>query len=145
MKVFLDTNILLDLLLDRAPHAEAAESLLAVIEAGKAQGFVSGITVSNLYYILHDLNKRKDPLPSIASLLSILEVVPTSKKILLDAMEHGFKDYEDGIQYASALTARCTHLVTRNTKDFRKASLSVVTAAEACSLLAIAKTLDRLP
>jgi predicted nucleic acid-binding protein len=135
MRVFLDTNILLDLLLDRAPHADSAEALVAAIESGKAHGFISGVTVSNLYYILHDLHKRKDPLPLIAALLGFLEVVPTSKKILLEAMTGGFKDYEDGIQHASALAARCTHLVTRDPKGFRAAKTAVVTAGEMCALL----------
>ena len=130
MKIFLDTNILLDLLLDREPHADAAVEVLSAIEEGKAKGFVAGITVSNLHYILHDVNKRKDPLPALKSLLGILDVVPTSKEILLAAMGGGFKDYEDGIQNASAVASRCTHLVTRNTRDFRKSSLVVVNAVE---------------
>lgn len=135
MRLFLDTNILLDFLLDRPPFAESSEELLRAIEAGKAKGFISGITVSNLYYVLHDINKRKDPLPSLAALLAVLEVVPTSKPLLLEAMNSGFKDFEDGIQNASAVSARCDHLVTRNGKDFRKSKLNIVTAAEASVLL----------
>jgi predicted nucleic acid-binding protein len=135
MRLFLDTNILLDFLLDRTPFAEPSEEVLQAIEAGKAKGFVSGITVANLYYVLHDINKRKDPLPSLAALLAILDVVPTSKPLLLEAMNGGFKDFEDGIQNASAMAARCDHIVTRNGKDFRKSKLSVVTAAEAGVLL----------
>ncbi|MEK7390975.1 MAG: PIN domain-containing protein [Fibrobacterota bacterium] len=135
MKIFLDTNILLDVLMDREPHAQSAEELLNEISSGKAKGFVSGITIPNMYYVLHDLGKRKNPLPSLATLLGMLEVVPTSKSILLEAMDPGFKDYEDGIQHASALAAHCTHLVTRNTKDFRKARINVVTAAEMGVLL----------
>lgn len=135
MKIFLDTNILLDVLLDRAPHADAAEELLNEIASGKAKGYVAAITIPNMYYVLHDLNKRKSPLPSLATLLGILDVVPTSKSILLDAMDPGFKDYEDGIQHASALAAHCTYLVTRNAKDYKKARLNVVNASEMAVLL----------
>lgn len=135
IRIFVDTNILVDLLLDRAPHAEAAEALLSQIEKGEARGFVAGITISNLYYILHDINKRKNPLPSLAALMEILEVVPTTKRILLDAMESGLKDYEDGIQHVSALAVRCTHLATRNPKDFRNSSLVVGNAAEIGALV----------
>ncbi len=135
MRIFLDTNILLDFLLDRKPHSEPAEELLQAIESGKAKGCVAGITISNIYYILNDLEKRKDPLPALTTLLEFLEVVPTSKQVLQDAMKSGFKDFEDGIQHASAMTAHCRHLVTRNTKDFKKAKLSVVSAAEMAVLL----------
>jgi predicted nucleic acid-binding protein len=134
VKAFLDTNILLDLLLDRGPYAEAAEDLLALVESGAFPGYVSAITISNIHYILKDLHKHKDPLPALGSLLSFLEVVPTSKKILLDAMDGGFKDYEDGIQYASALSAKCTHLVTRNARDFKRSRIPVVSASEMCAL-----------
>lgn len=137
MKLFLDTNILLDLLLDRAPHAEAAVRVLAAIEAGQVAGFIAGITIPNIHYILHDLHKRRDPYPALGSLLELLEVVPTSKKILQDALQSGFKDYEDGIQHASALAARCTHLVTRNARDYRKSKLTVATATEMAALLGV--------
>jgi predicted nucleic acid-binding protein len=135
MKLFLDTNILLDLLLDREPHADAAVRILSAVEAGKATGYIAGITLPNVHYILRDLHKRRDPRPVLESLLGFLEVVPTSKKILQEALVSGFKDYEDGIQHASAVAARCTHLVTRNTRDFRNSRMVVATASEMAALL----------
>jgi predicted nucleic acid-binding protein len=116
------------------PNAAAAEELLTLVESGTLQGFVSAITISNIHHILKDLHKHKDPLPALGSLLSFLEVVPTSKKILLEAMEGGFKDYEDGIQHASAVTAKCTHLVTRDARDFKRSRIPVVSDSEMCAL-----------
>lgn len=130
MRIFLDTNILVDLCLDRQPHALCAQRLIESIEAGHAKAHIAAISLTNLYYLLHDLNKKRDVRKDIGMLLDLLTVVATDEELLRRALGNGFKDFEDGIQYESALACQAVVLVTRNRKDFRASKIELLDACE---------------
>lgn len=130
MKIFLDTNILVDLCLDRQPHSLCAQQVLEAVEAGAIEAHIAAISLTNLYYLLNDLNKKKDTRSDIATLCALLEVAPTDKAILEAALANGFKDFEDGIQYESALACSAQYLISRNKKDFKKSRIPVLDACE---------------
>lgn len=126
MRILIDTDVLLDLALDRAPHAEAASRILDGVQRGVLSGVVAWHTVSNLYYLLASCSDRKRALEFIRDLTGIVEVAPTGSAALRTALNLDMSDFEDAMQVAEALAAGVDVIVTRNVGDFRKAPLRAV-------------------
>ncbi len=135
MRLFLDTNVVLDVLADRKPYSDDAAFVLSVVEEGKAEGFIAAHTATTIFYLLQrDVGQRKAK-SALADLLKLLEVVPVDRERLLYAMAMNWKDFEDAVQAACAVEAEVDHLVTRNPGDFAKSDLDVVTPAELVAVL----------
>jgi predicted nucleic acid-binding protein len=130
-KAFLDTNVFLDLFLDRGEFAEAAETILLWCKNDKLHGFTSTISISNIYYLLAQQKTKSETKKIIRSLLDFISVPVTIKKDLVLAIESSFNDFEDAIQYYSAMNIEgMDYIVTRNTKDFKMSTIAVVTSEE---------------
>ncbi|MGA7613856.1 MAG: PIN domain-containing protein [Thermoanaerobaculia bacterium] len=130
MRILIDTDVLLDLALDRAPHAEAASRVLERVENGAVSAVVAWHTISNLYYLLASFADRKKALNFIRDLIGIVEVAPTGTAALRTALNLGMNDFEDAMQVAAALAAGVDVIVTRNVGDFRKAPLRAIRPAD---------------
>lgn len=129
--VFIDTNIFLDLLLNRGKFADAAENLLHWCEDGRLIGTTSAINISNIYYLVNQQKSKAETKKVIRKLLDFISIPNTTKKDLLLAAESNFRDFEDAIQYYTALNANgINYIVTRNKKDYKLSSIPVVTAEE---------------
>lgn len=126
MRILIDTDVLLDLALNRAPHAEAASRILDGVQRGALAGVVAWHTVSNLYYLLASFSDRKRALEFIRDLTAIVDVAPTSSASLRTALNLEMSDFEDAMQVAAALAAGVDVIVTRNVGDFRKSPLRAV-------------------
>jgi predicted nucleic acid-binding protein len=126
LRILIDTDVLLDLALDRAPHAEAASRILDGVQRGALSGVVAWHTVSNLYDLLTSFSDRKRALEFIRDLTGIVEVAPTGSAALRTALNLKMSDFEDAMQVAAALAAGVDVIVTRNVGDFRKAPLRAV-------------------
>ena len=125
-RLFLDTNVLLDHLLDREPFADDATELWAMAERREIIGCISAISVNNVYYIVrHNGTERKARL-AVRGLRDVFEIVEVDAQIINQALDSGFKDLEDGIQHACAWRADASALVTRDARGFRRASVRVV-------------------
>ena len=135
MKVLLDTNIVLDVLLARAPHAKMAARVLSACETGIANGVLCATTVTTLYYLLEKAAEKKTARQAINKLLKICAIANVNNQILGTALELDFTDYEDAVLHQAALTSSCDAIITRNLKDFRKATLPVYNPADICDLL----------
>ncbi|MCS7075489.1 MAG: PIN domain-containing protein [Bacteroidia bacterium] len=127
MKILIDTDVLLDLLLDRKPFSENAAKVLSLCEKNKIQGFVTAVTINNLYYILRKSTSHKDILTAIEKLLLIVDIPVTDKLCIERALKSGFKDFEDAIQNCTADCHLIQTIITRNTKDYKKSRLNVLT------------------
>lgn len=125
MKLLIDINIVLDVLLDRAPWAEEAARLLVAIERGRASGFVAAHTITTAHYVVARAQDRKAAATAVVDLLRILEVVPVEGADFQQAMVLGFNDFEDAVQAACALKIGADAVVTRNGKDFRGLTIPV--------------------
>ena len=127
-RIFVDSDIILDLLSGRQPYYDAAAELFSLADEGAVKLFVSSLSFSNVHYILsrqyHGDQARK-MLLKFKTLVSILSV---NEKTIELALSSEFKDFEDAIQYYTAIESKIETLVTRNLKDFRKAEISVLTA-----------------
>jgi predicted nucleic acid-binding protein len=129
--LFIDTDVIIDFLIDRKPHSREAAILFTLIEQKKIKGYVSSLTFSNLYYILRKVeshNKVINKLDSISRLVTILKV---DQKAIKDAIASGFQDFEDSIQYFCAIdNKKIDVLITRNTKDYKNSEIPVMTPSD---------------
>lgn len=136
MRWLLDVNVILDVLADREPWADASAEVLSFVERGEATGYVAAHTVTTLYYLLStyrgaDLARRQTRV-----LLRLLEVVPVDEERLLHALDLPAADYEDAVQVACAERQGVDLIVSRNTADFRGIDLEVLTPVELVARMA---------
>jgi predicted nucleic acid-binding protein len=129
-KVFVDTDVILDFIMDREPFADVAVILFSMGDNGKLKLYTSGLVFSNCYYILRKLTTHGKVVEKLKSLASFIDFVPVNKQVVLEALHSSFKDFEDALQNAAAATGGISILVTRNTKDYRTSGLSVMTPEE---------------
>ena len=126
MKVLVDTNVVLDLLLDRAPHVIGAAQIFSLIERNVLSGCLCATTLTTVHYLATKVVGRKKSLEEIRKLLRLFEVAPVNRAILEAALEaEGFSDFEDAVLHEAARQVDADALVTRNESDFKKAALAV--------------------
>lgn len=125
-KVFLDTNVVLDFLVKRPPFSEEAKQLFHMKEDGEIELFVSTLSFGIASYFIE--KSKEDAASLLSKLLKLVEVIDLNKKVIEQAAQSGFADYEDAIQYFSAKQARGIDiLITRNERDFKRSSIPVMT------------------
>ncbi len=130
-KVFIDTNIFLDLFLNREGFAEAAEKLLMWCEEDLISGSTSAINIANLYYIVSQQKSKPETRKIVKTILEVVAIPNTSRKDLLLAIDSSFSDFEDAVQFFTALNVDgINYIITRNKKDYKYATIPVVTPAE---------------
>jgi predicted nucleic acid-binding protein len=130
-KIFADTNIVLDLLSRRDPFFEDAATLFSMADNLQIELSVSSLTVANASYtLLRQMNSRKAK-SVLRKLRLILKILPLDDKIIgLALNDETFSDFEDGLQYFTALENRQDLIITRNLKDFKNSKLPVMTAGQ---------------
>ncbi len=135
MKVLFDTNIILDVLLDRKPFAEHASFLLSKVERSEINGFLCATTVTTIHYLLSKhLDKEKASI-SISSIVGLFEVASVNRIVIESALKSKFTDFEDSVLHESARHAGVEYIITRNIKDFKKSKIPVFTPTEFLSIL----------
>lgn len=126
--LFIDTDVIIDYLIDRKPFADKAEMLFALIENKKLKGHTSSLCFSNLYYLLRQQLSRSKSISLLKDLAGILNILKVDEDAILQALDSDFKDFEDAIQYYTASDyKRIDVIVTRNIKDYKHSSLPVMT------------------
>ena len=134
-RILLDVNLVLDVLLDRAPHAASASDVWSAIETGRAQGFLSAHAVTTVHYLNTRAVGAKTARETTDALLSVFEVAPVDEAVMRSALALSFPDFEDAVTAAAAQRSRCAAIVTRNPRDFRKSPVRVLTPVEAAAWL----------
>jgi predicted nucleic acid-binding protein len=129
-KIFIDTDVFLDIMLDREPHAEFSTELLSLCEQNKITGCTSCLVIANIYYIINKIANHQKAIQAIGKIRSLVSVLPFTDKEISESINAEFHDFEDGIQYFIAMNHKIDCLITRNTKDYRKASISILTPKE---------------
>lgn len=133
-KLFLDTNILIDFLADRKPFSIAAAQLFEAALQGRCTLYVSAISYNNIYYIMRQSATHAVVLKLLQSLAELTTVVDVNKQVIGKGLSSDFKDFEDAIQYYSALTIpKLDVIVTRDAKHFKSSSVAVMAPQEAAS------------
>ncbi len=130
VRLFFDTNILLDGLLLREPFAADAASLFAIVASSAHVGMLSATTATDIFYIARKQVGSESARALLRDLLHLFEVAPVDVLVLLSALDlPGFADVEDAVQHEAARVAGADAIVTRNTSDFSGSLLPVFTPA----------------
>lgn len=124
-RVFVDSDVILDVALARQPFVEASRLVLSFLENGKAVGFASSNSITNIYYVLRKSGGDSRAREFIGNLLKYLTAIPIDHADILNALKSNFSDFEDGVQNFAALSNQCECIVTRNVDDYKKSELDV--------------------
>ena len=133
-KVFVDTDIIYDLIAKRDPFYFAAARLFTLADEGKIQIFISAVSLPNVHYLFSKKKSVEEAKHILRKFKVLVSVTPLDEKIIDLALNSEFTDFEDAIQYFSALQNEVEVLLTRNLKDYRKAQISVLTAQDFINL-----------
>jgi len=130
-KLFLDTNILIDLIADRKPFSKYAILLFQKAEKKDVQLFTSSHSIATAHYLLKKFLEEKELRAVLNNLLDYLTVIPVDVDILRKGLRSKHKDFEDSIQILCATSVeKIDCIITRNTKDFKTSEIPVYTADE---------------
>ncbi|GHU65129.1 DNA-binding protein [Clostridia bacterium] len=131
MTMFIDTNVLLDELMERHPYFKPARAIFAACEKGGADGCISALSIPNIMYILRR-DITRDRIQYIVEMLSgVFRVVGLTETDIKRAAKLGLNDFEDALQYCTAARAKCDCIVTRNAKDFPTDGIDILSPAAA--------------
>ena len=130
MKLFVDNNVVLDVLARRAPWFEDSARLLAFIESGSATGHIAAHTLTTLHYLLERHVGQKKTAPILVDLTSLFHVEPVNHEIIQQALSLAWDDFEDAVQAVVAAHCQADYLITRNSRDFTNSLVPVITPAE---------------
>lgn len=134
-KVLFDTNIILDVLLNRDPHFEASAAAWAAVEGGDAKGFLSAHAVTTLHYLIRKDQGNAKAKNIVSELLRVFQVARVDGAVIDEALKLSFSDFEDAVTAAAARSAGCDWIVTRSPKDFRGSPVRSMTAEAAVPIL----------
>ena len=131
MRVFIDTNVIIDLLAKREPFYVESQKIFSLSDTKQVELIISSLSLVNTYYILNDVMKIKNARLVLGKFKVLVQSNDLSDKIIELALNDlKFKDFEDGIQYYSALQSQCQLIVTRNLKDFKNSKIPVLSPKE---------------
>lgn len=135
MKILFNTNVVLDVLLNRQPFAANAIHLFSAVEQAVIQGFLCATTITTLDYLCTKTIDRQSAKNAINGLLELFAVAEVNQHILKAAIASGFTDFEDAVLYQAGICAGIDGLVTRNAKDFNLAECPVYHPNELCNVI----------
>ncbi|MDA8098916.1 MAG: PIN domain-containing protein [Nitrospiraceae bacterium] len=133
--VLCDINVILDIFLKRESHYTSAARLFSLIEEKKLHGYLSAQSFPTLFYILSRELRRDKAMRVLEKLRIIFRVAAVDEKVIDLSLVSSFKDFEDAVQYYSALHVEADCLITRNKGDYRTDQLPVMTPEEFLALI----------
>ena len=129
-KLFIDSDVLLDLLLDREPFSEDTATLIEKsIETG-VKLYSSLLSIANMHYIIGRLENKNKADQKIQKILKIISIENLGQSVIDKAMKSKFKDFEDSLQNFCAVESEHEIIITRNTRDYKESELSIFTPRE---------------
>lgn len=129
-KIFVDSDVLLDLLLDREPFSDDIAKIIEISVESDTKLYTSPISICNINYIIGRLENKKKADSKTKKILELVSIESVGQKVVDDASLSAFKDFEDSIQNFCAVESGHKILITRNTKDYRESQLSILTPKE---------------
>lgn len=135
-RLFLDTNVVMDLLGERELFYASAAKIATLADEGKVKLFVSALTYATVYYLLSQYEKAEVVRGKLQKFKVIAETSNLTDKIIEQGLVSKITDFEDALQYFSAVTKNCRIMITRNVKDFKEAEMLVLTPDEYLKSLA---------
>lgn len=129
-KLFIDSDVCLDVLIEREPFADKSKELFSLIYEEEVQGLISSLSVVNIHYFLKKDVREPEAREIIARLKSFVTTLDVTDSVIEQALASPIKDFEDAVQYYTALKVGAENIITRNIKDFKKSTLPVYTPEE---------------
>ncbi len=129
-RIFLDTNVILDLLGERVPFYDSIAKVATLADQKKLTLIVSPLSFTTIDYVLNKYEIAESVLNKLRKFKIICEVCEVNEETIDKALNSSFKDFEDALQYFTALQANCSIIITRNGKDFKQATIPIMTAEE---------------
>ena len=126
--ILIDTDVILDFFFDRLPFSESATQIFSLCESKRINGFVTPVICSNSYYLLRQTAQHNKVIEKLRQLITFMDILVMDKDVVLQALSSGFKDFEDALQnFAAIKSGNIDVIVTRNTKDYIKSKIGVMT------------------
>jgi len=129
-RIFLDTNVILDLLGERVPFFDSIAKIATLADLKKLTLIVSPLSFTTIDYVLNKYETSESVLNKLRKFKIICEVCEVNEETIDKALNSSFKDFEDAVQYFSALQSNCSIIITRNGKDFKNSTIPIMTAEE---------------
>jgi predicted nucleic acid-binding protein len=135
-RVLFDTNVVLDVLLDRQPYAEASAAAWAAVETGVTEGMLAAHAVTTLHYLIRKERGAIKAKRILSGILRVFGVAAVDSAVIQEALQLPFADFEDAVTAAAARLAGCACIVTRDPKGFRGSPVRSLTPEAVIPLLA---------
>lgn len=129
-KVFLDTNVILDLLAERIPFFDSIAKVATLADQRKLTLFASPLSFTTVEYVLNKFESSEAVLNKLRKFKIICKVCEVNEETIEKGLNSSFKDFEDAVQYFTAVQSNCSIIITRNGRDFKNSSIPIMTAEE---------------
>lgn len=131
MKVLLDTNIILDVILQRDPFFTSSLEILKISDAGTIKSYITSNSITDIFYVLRKFfNKIEDRKTAVKYILQMIDIVSVTKTDIYKSFDLEYSDFEDALQTQCAKKIKADYIITRNKKDFKDKSIRAVTPEE---------------
>ncbi|MEW6196525.1 MAG: PIN domain-containing protein [Bacteroidota bacterium] len=130
IELFIDSDIILDLLAKREPHYKPVARLFTLIDQNKIIAYTSPLIFANLHYLLKKQTTNLLALKSLRKLKTLINILPIDERVIEQSLNSEFNDFEDAIQYFTAVNNGITLIITRNKVDYKRSKIYVLTAEE---------------
>ena len=131
MKLLIDTNIILDILLQREPYYKNAAKISILSEKGHVCSYVSASAVTDIFYVMKKELKNKDlALELLKNILKIVHVAAVTESSIYEALDLQWDDFEDSVQYIAGQSISADYIITRNPNDFSGSNIKVLSPEE---------------
>ena len=138
MKVLIDTNIALDVLLKRIPHYEKSAKVLVLSEKREIDAYISASAVTDIYYITRKvLQDKRNTIDLLRKLINVVNVAAVTGDNVRHALELEWDDFEDSLQYMVGENLPVEYIITRNLRDFEHGSIKAITPEEFLKYISI--------
>lgn len=136
MNLFIDTNVVIDYLADRQPFSEQAAEIFNYAEQGRISIHISAVSYNNIYYILRRSLNHTATIKILDEITEMVQIAEVNEAVIKKSLKSDFKDFEDAIQYNSALLVpKLKAIVSRNIKDFKHSTVAVLSPTEVLALI----------
>lgn len=136
MRVIVDTNVVLDVLLERKPFADAASKVFELIEQSRIDGLLCATTITTVDYLLAQSLARAQARETLRGLLELFEIAPVNRPVIEEALRSRILDFEDAVLEQSGRLAGADAIVTRDTRDFQHSAIKALGPDELLAAIA---------
>jgi len=133
-RLLFDVNVVLDVLLNRKPHAEASSAIWAVVETGMAEGLLAAHALTTIHYLVRKETGAAKARGVVFSIIKVFSIAGVDGAVIEEALQLPCSDFEDAVVAAAARRARCDYIVTRDPRGFRGSPIRPVTPEMAIPL-----------